>query len=73
MLEDKAGTTNFDPEANIEQFFGVKIKFGTAAGKYISYVWDRLELTNTKDTKIGTYFGKDVSMRNTGKSYIIFE
>jgi hypothetical protein len=73
MLEDKAGTTNFDPEANIEQFFGVKIKFGTTAGKYISYVWDRLELTNTKDTKIGTYFGKDVSMRNTGKSYIIFE
>jgi hypothetical protein len=73
MLEDKAGTTNFDPEANIENFFGVKIKFGTGAGKYISYMWDRLELTNVKDSKIGAYYAKDVSMRNTGKSYTIFE
>ena len=75
MLEDKAGTTNFDPEAtaNLQAFFGVKVKFGTAAGKYISYAWDRLQLANVKDGKVGSYFGKDCTFRNTGKSYVIFE
>ena len=75
MLEDKAGTTNFDPESstNISAFFGVKVKFGTGAGKYVSYMWDKLQLATIKDGKVATYFGKDCTFRNTGKSYIIFE
>ena len=73
MLEDQIGGTAFDPEANVSKFFAVSVKFGTGAGKYITYRWNKLQLTNVKPGKVATYEGKDITFRNTGKSYIIFE
>ena len=73
MLEDQVGGTSFDPEANINKFFAVSIKIGSGAGKYITYRWNKLQLANIKPGKVATYEGKDLTFRNTGKSYIIFE
>lgn len=71
MLEDQVGGTSFDPDANVMNFYGAQIKFGTAAGKYVTYKWDKLQLANVKEGKVASYFGREVQFRNTGKSYII--
>ena len=73
MLESQVGSTAFNPDAHITEFFGVQLKFGTAAGKYITYKWDRLQLTNVKGGKVASFLGRDVTFRNTGSSYIIYQ
>lgn len=73
MLEDQVGGTSFDPDSNVTYFYGAQIKFGTAAGKYVTYKWDKLQLANVKDGKVASYYGRDVTFRNTGRSYIILE
>ncbi len=73
LLEDQAGTASFDPDASQSKFFGAQIKFGTAAGRYITYMWDKLQVSNTKGGTISQFLGRDVTFRNTGKSYMIFE
>lgn len=65
--------TSFDPDSNVSNFFSAQVKFGTGAGKYVTYKWDKLQLSNVKEDKVATYFGRGVSFRNTGKSYIILE
>lgn len=73
FLEDQAGTSTFDADANVSNFYGAKLKFGAGAGKYISYLWYKLQVANVKEGKVGNYFGRDVTFRNTGISQIIFE
>lgn len=73
ILEDQAGTASFQPDANVSNFFAVKLKFGTAAGRYVTYRWNRLQLANVKEGKVASYFGRDISFRNTGRAYIILE
>jgi hypothetical protein len=73
MLEDKVGGDSFNPDANLSGFFSVKLKFGTADGKYITFIWTKLQLANVKESKIATYYGREVTFRNTGFSVIIFE
>lgn len=73
FLEDQAGSAAFDADANLQNFFGVQLKFGTAAGSYITYKWDKLQLTNVKGGKVASFLGRDVTFRNTGSSYMIFE
>jgi hypothetical protein len=73
ILEDQAGTTSFNPDANLQGFFCAQVKFGTAAGSYITYKWDKLQLTNVKNGKVSQFLGRDTTFRNTGKSYMIFE
>ena len=62
---------NFDPDANIMAFFALQLKFGTGDGKYITYSWDKVQLANVKDGKVATSEGRDVTLRNTGKSTMI--
>lgn len=73
MLEDQVGGTSFDPDANISKFFAVLLKFGTGNGKYVTYKWDKLQISDVKEGKVATYFGRDVTFRNTGYSYIVLE
>lgn len=73
MLEDQVGGTSFDPDSNVTYFYGAQIKFGTAAGKYVTYKWDKLQLANVKEGKVASYYGRDVTFRNTGRSYIVLE
>ena len=73
ILESQVGATSFNPDAHISEFFGAQIKFGTAAGKYITYKWDKLQLTNVKGGKVVQFLGRDTTFRNTGRSYIIYE
>lgn len=72
MLEDEVGGTDFDPDANIEKFYEVEFKYGTGDGKYITLFWNKLQLANVKDSKVATYFGKELTLRNIGNSSIIF-
>lgn len=71
VLEDEVGGTDFDPEANIEKFFEINIKWGTGAGAYVALFFEKVQLTDSKDTAIGSFFGKELSMRNTGKTKLI--
>lgn len=73
MLEDQVGGDSFDPDSNVTYFYGAQIKFGTAAGKYVTYKWDKLQLANVKEGKVASYYGRDVTFRNTGRSYIVLE
>lgn len=78
---DAAGTliglntqsTKFDPDANLTEFFTARVKFGTRPGRYVTYQWDKLQLANVVEGKIGELFSRDVTFRNTGVSYIILE
>lgn len=58
--------TTFDPDANLMEFFAVELKFGTGAGNYVTYAWDKVQLANVKDGKVATSEGRDVTLRNTG-------
>ena len=71
MLEDQVGGLSFDPDANISKFFSVAVRFGTGAGKYVTYKWNKLQIADVKEGKVGNLFGRDVKFRNTGKSYIV--
>jgi len=64
---------NFDPDSNISNFFGAQVKFGSAAGKYVTYKQDKLQIKDVKEGKIGSFLARDISFRNTGKSWIILE
>jgi hypothetical protein len=64
-------STYFDPDANVSLFFAVSLKFGTSAGRYVTYSWDKLQLANVKDGKVGSFLGRDVAFRNTGTSSIL--
>ena len=72
MLEDEVGGTDFDPDANIEKFYEINFKYGTEAGKYITLAWTKVQLADVKDSRVASYFGKDLTLRNIGKSSIIF-
>jgi hypothetical protein len=63
----------FDPDSNISKFFGAQVKFGTAAGRYVTYTWDKLQIKDVKEGKVGSFLGRSVSFRNTGKSRVILE
>lgn len=65
--------TTFDPDANISKLFTAQIKFGTGNGRYITLKWSKLQLANVKEGKVASYFGRDITFRNTGNSYIILE
>jgi hypothetical protein len=65
--------SKFDPDSNISNFFGAQVKFGTGAGEYVTYKWDKLQVKDSKEGTVGNYLGRDVSMRNTGRSFIILE
>ena len=43
------------------------------AGKSIAYMWDKLQLATVKQGKVATYFGRDVTFRNTGSSFIFYQ
>jgi hypothetical protein len=64
-------STYFDPDAHVSEFFAVSLKFGTSAGRYVTYSWDKLQLANVKDGKVGSFLGRDVAFRNTGTSSIL--
>lgn len=68
-LTNESATT-FDPDANVTNFFAAQVKFGTGAGKFITYSWDKLQLSNVKDGKVATSEGRDITFRNTGSSFI---
>lgn len=65
--------TYFDPDLNISKFFSIWLKFGTGAGKYTTYKWNKLQLANVKESKVANLFARECTFRNTGKSYIILE
>lgn len=73
MLEDQVGGTSFDPDLNISKFFEVTVKFGTTAGKFVTYKWNKLQISDVKEDKVAKYFGRAVTFRNTGNSFIILE
>jgi hypothetical protein len=62
--------TVFNPDAENLNFFAVQLKVGTGTGKYVTVSWDKLQLTQVKDGKVAEFGGKDVTFRNTGKSYL---
>lgn len=65
--------SSFDPDANISKLFTAEIKYGTGNGKFVTFRWSKLQLANVKEGKVANYFGRDITFRNTGNSYIILE
>jgi hypothetical protein len=64
--------TYFAPDqTEVSKFYAVKLQFGTVAGKKVIYQWDKLQMSNIKEGKVATYFGRDITFRNTGKSAMI--
>jgi len=73
VLEAPVGdSTYFVPDqTEVSRFYAVKLQFGTVAGKKVVYQWDKLQMSNIKEGKVATYFGRDITFRNTGKSAMI--
>ena len=64
---------NFDPDAHVSEYFTVKLKTGRTAGRYLTYLWDKLQLKAVKDAQVATSEGREMTFRNTGKAFIILE
>ncbi len=64
----------FDPDLFVTRFFGLYLSFGesNAAGKRVGYLWNKVQMANTKEGKVSTYFGRDASFRNTGQSFMLW-
>lgn len=73
ILEEQVGMISFNPDANLEKYFAVKVKWGTGAGKYLTLKWNKLQCVTAKEGKIGSRKSRDTSFKNTGNSYIIYE
>lgn len=71
ILEDEVGGTDFDPDANVTKYFRVTLKWGLGAGKFVTLQMNQLQLANVAEAKISKYFGRELSLRNTGTSTII--
>ena len=72
MLTDNTSLT-FDPDAHVSEYFTVKLKTGRVAGRYLTYLWDKLQLKSVKDAQVATSEGREMTFRNTGKATIILE
>ena len=64
-------SATFDPDAHITEYFAAKVQFGTGTGRYVTYQWTKLQLTNVKEGKVATSDGRDIVFRSTGTSNII--
>jgi hypothetical protein len=73
LLGLNTNATIFDPDANISNFFAARVKFGSGPGRYVTYKWDKLQVSDVKEGKVANLFARDVTFRNTSKSYIILE
>jgi hypothetical protein len=81
MLEDQANAAGvFSPDTKAGSFFSAVLQFGKkdsngalVVGTGVTYMWDKLQLANTKQGKIATYLGRDVTFRNTGSSFIFYQ
>lgn len=73
VLEAAVGDTSYfiPDQTEVSKFYAVKLQFGTVAGKKVIYQWDKLQMSNIKEGKVSTYFGRDITFRNTGKSAMI--
>ena len=73
VLEAPVGdATYFVPDqTEVSRYYAIKLKFGTAAGKYVTYQWDKTQMSNIKEGKVGNYFGRDITFRNTGKTVMM--
>ena len=73
VLEAPIGdTTYFSPDqSNVSKFYALSLSFGTSTGKKVQYRWDKLQMANVKEGKVASYFGRDITFRNTGKSLIL--
>lgn len=60
----------FDPDSHIMNFFGAQVTFGTGPGRNITYLWDKLQIKDVKEGKVGEQLGRAVTFRNTGISYL---
>jgi hypothetical protein len=64
-------SATFDPDSNIQEFFSLKLKFGTRDGGYVTYNKTKVQLTNTKNTKVGVSMGKELTFDDTGNASIV--
>jgi hypothetical protein len=66
--------TDFDPDLFVTRFFGLYLSFGesNAAGKRVGYLWNKAQMSNTKEGKVSTYFGREATFRNTGQSFMLW-
>jgi len=79
VLEAPVGdATYFVPDqTEVSRYYALKLQFGLGtkaaptAGKVVVYQWDKLQMSNIKEGKVSTYFGRDITFRNTGKSAMI--
>ena len=73
VLEAPVGDSTYfvRDQTEVSKFYACKIQFGTVAGKKVVYQWDKLQMSNIKEGKVASYFGRDITFRNTGKSAMV--
>ena len=64
ILEDTASAGKFIPEAELEKNFKREIKFGTGAGKFIEYTWDKIALATLGAGTLGKWTAQEITFRN---------
>lgn len=69
-FEVTSQTTVFEPEANMLKYFGFKFKYGLGAGKTITVIFDKLQLTGATDGKSDVYFTKELTLKNSGSALL---
>lgn len=76
MLEDAADAVGFQPEPDLGLFKAVRMKYAVGGvatpGKNVQIDFTKLQLTDYKNSAVGSYAGKDATFRNVGYVTITF-
>ncbi len=74
ILEDTSAAT-YNPDANLEKIHALTLSYSDTsdtAGKVVTIIFRKLELTKVTNSKVANYTGQDLGFRNVGFIDIIF-
>jgi hypothetical protein len=72
IIEDKAAAT-YNPDNHIEEYHSLYIDYGTVTGYKARIVANKTQLSKVSNSKVATYAGQDLTLRNTGTTEIILK
>jgi hypothetical protein len=70
IIEDKAAAT-YNPDNHIEEYHSLYIDYGTVTGFKARIIANKTQLAKVSNSKVASYAGQDLTLRNTGVTDII--
>lgn len=70
IIEDKAAST-YNPDDHIEEYHSLYLDYGLVTGFKARIIANKTQLAKISNSKVASYAGQDLTLRNTGTTEII--